>query len=529
MANIKTPVLKAFREKGGTFCTFNSAIEDIGLNINEKGNKVRLSHYAILDIPNCNYSNTNNNNNVFNLLSPYATMQTALNDNDENNTVNNNIAQAFMSYALNMESVIRNQKNYDFTTHLSVSERVFWKWLKECGAIRWDYASKYNEGEELENEINSNYFIEDRRNEYNKVVKSFGKIDAVTQRSSDCGLYNEVYVNIPTSFGAVKNVFFKQVEDNNYKFNTQYKAHTQNFFNLEGYEDKNKTEFDTGLKNLGYFDYANLVGKNAIYKINGKEGYWFQPPIGLTNHTAFYITDDKIATGDNLNDVISIEKDNNSFYSFTRSRLDCMTLELDCNNIAKILDVDNITYDELNTKDGLEKNLANNYNFNTILIYYSIFDDNNNILATNLYGVYFIDSPQAKSDSYKYNSNFKDFEFPRLVKKQSTTDGFGTSYSFRLNIRTTSIFDDKDSNIYDNSSADNSIITDFNNVISSLNNTINLLTKYTKNTEILKNKYEELYNLFSSINDKLIILEQGYESIKKYNEDIKYIKEKLNI
>ena len=47
---LRTPLIKP-RAQGGTFYTFASALEDIGLNINELGNKVMLSHYALLDLP----------------------------------------------------------------------------------------------------------------------------------------------------------------------------------------------------------------------------------------------------------------------------------------------------------------------------------------------------------------------------------------------------------------------------------------------------------------------------------------------
>lgn len=539
MAKIKTPIIKAFREKGGTFCTFNSAIEDIGLNINEKGNNVKLSHYAILDIPNCDYSNSNPNKNVFNLLTPCGAFAQTINDEKYTGDVTKNIAQSFMSYALNMESVIRNQNemnsSYDFTTPVSISERVFWKWLKETGAIRWQFASKYNEdGSENIEEKNYNYFVEEKDNSkeggYSRVVKAFGAIDGVSQRSSDYGMYNEVYVNIPTSFGYMNNIFFKSVEDNNYKYNQKYKANTTSYLTLEGCEKDNHI-LNSGLKNLGYFDYYSNIDTSFNYYLNGeKNKKWFNDVIKTSDFSAYYITDKKVdSSTSSLNDYIEIKDSSNDtlLYSITRSKVDCVSIEMNCDNISKILNINSTTYDELCTKENKENNnIENNYNFNTILIYYSIYDDNNNLLATNLYGVYFLDSPLSKSDDdYIKNRNFTNFEIPRLFKRQSSSKGFGTSYSFRLNIRTSSIYDDRDSDIYDNSSSENSIVNDFNNVVFSLNNTINLLSKYTKYTETLKNKYDEVYNLFLSVNDKLALLEKEYNSIKKYDEDIKEIKE----
>lgn len=537
MAKIKTPVIKAFREKGGTFCTFNSAIEDIGLNITEKSNKVRLSHYVVLDIPNCDYTNGHNSqegevNNVFNLLTPASAFYNTINDENYNGNVRENIAQSFMSYALNMESTIRNQKDkyssYDFTSHLSISERVFWKWLKETGAIRWCRASKYENGVEKteDEEKNNDYFIEERdnKNGYKRVIKGFGSIDGVAQRTSDYGMYNEVYVNIPTSFGVMDNVFFKQIEDNNYKFGEVYEANTQNFFNLEGHE-KGGERLDTSLMNIGYFDYTNDVKDSSYeYYTNGNKQFWFNSQKPQTSELkAYYIIDkkvDKNVKDSSLNDLIEIkervnEEETNLVYKIQRSKLDCMMIEFDTNNIAKIIDKDYTTYDELNI--GSNKEI--DYNFNTLLVYYSVYDDNDNILATNLYGVYFIDAIKEDNVYYK-NEHFRNFEFPRLVKKQSTTQGFGTSYSFKLNIRSASIYDNKDSAIYDDSSSENSIVNDFSDVVANLNVSVDLLSKHVKSAEVLQNRYNELYDIVKSLNSKMIILQQQYNTLNNNENQI---------
>lgn len=532
MTNIKTPIIRPFRTQGGTFCSFNSAIEDIGLNINENSNKIRLSHYVVMDIPNCDYTDKTELNK-FNLLTPYDSFYKTINDEHISaaNSVNSNIAQSFMSYALNMEAVIRNQKNknskYDFSSHLSISERVFWKWLKETGAIRWQKASTYKNGKELDKK-NDTYFIEEQDSSiYRRVVKGFGAIDAVAQRSSDYGMYNEIYVNIPSSFGKMKDVFFKQVEDNNYKSGTIYTANVNNFFNLEGYEDKGTT-FESGLENIGYFDYSDIDKKdsNFAYFTNDTSGaFWFgAKPVSSEEFNAYYITD-KNVKGDkvSLNDTIKIKdvSTNDILFQIKRSKLDCVTLELEPNNIAQILDVDNITYDELNINDNNESN----YYFNTILVYYSIYDDNDNILATNLYGVYFIDSPLSNNE-YIYNSNFTNFEIPRLRKVKSSIDGFGTSYSFKLNIRTASLYD-TNTDVYDDSSSENSIVNDFNDVVANLNKSIELLSIHTKNSEILQNKYAEMYELFNRLNNKLLVLEQNYNNITNYEEKIKELEDSI--
>jgi hypothetical protein len=47
---LRTPIIMP-RKQGGTFYTFGSAMEDIGLNINESHNRDEISNYVLLNIP----------------------------------------------------------------------------------------------------------------------------------------------------------------------------------------------------------------------------------------------------------------------------------------------------------------------------------------------------------------------------------------------------------------------------------------------------------------------------------------------
>ena len=53
----KTPLLQPMRTNCGSLYTFSSALEDVGLNINERNNIVKLSKYAILNLPPSKSSN----------------------------------------------------------------------------------------------------------------------------------------------------------------------------------------------------------------------------------------------------------------------------------------------------------------------------------------------------------------------------------------------------------------------------------------------------------------------------------------
>ena len=535
MGKIKTPIVRPLRTKGGTLYTFSSAAEDIGLNINESHNKVRLSHYALLDIPNANENTSkgdlansiNYTSNCFNVYNmPGAMLERFASDNTNNandivQTPNQAIAQSFMSYALNMETVIRNAGKYDYTTSLSCSERIFWKWLKECGAIRWTFESNDNNVRIIEGDNTT----ENIENQYKNVVKSFGIIDSVSQRSSDYGMYNEVFVNIPSSFGYIKPVYFKQVADENYSFGKTYSTSFTD--SLENYTENANTQLTpNGLFNIPFFDYKAGVNESMYKRYNPDtkeydEGkFWFTDRINnayfVTNEPGSYYTDGKIENNisiDNiftLNDKISVTRRTDSSandidYEFLRSKFDCMMLDLSLESYNKD------SYDELAINEDDSEN--NDYEFNTILLYYSIFDNNDNILATNLYGVYFLDAPQDLGSV----PSIMDFEIPRLSKKQSSGNGFGTSYSFRINVRTSSIYDNSDAIIYDDGSSENSLISDFGNVVHNLNKSIELLSKHVKNTSKISNEYTNLSSLVIDTRNRLQVAEDNIKDIL-YNE-----------
>lgn len=500
MGNLKTPIIRPLRSQGGTFYTFASAVEDIGLNIAERKNKVRLSHYAILDIPDTDENNINENKNKFNFYScPGAFGRRFFTDAEDNNALNlltqscnQSLAQSFMSYALNMETAIINNSNYDYSTSLTVSERVFWKWLKESGAIRW---YKDENGYLREGDINDN--IDKTTNGiYTNVVKAIGKIDGVSQRSSDYGMYNEVYVNIPAAFGTSHPIIFKEVDDNNYSFMSKYESDNPNLIG------KHNDFANNSLYNVGFYDYSDSANDaKAYYKFNTTENVIWSDEYAKNitdNNINMYLTDNKVTDHSNPNDLIEIcysSYDDTLYpnYKFLRSKYDCMTLDILLN--SEYYTTNNIDYDTLSTSVD-----SNDYEFNAILVYYSIYDNADNILATNLYGVYFIDAPKLLEENKDKSFNFK---IPRLNKVKSNIDGFGTSYSFRLNMRTSSIYDNENNIIEDNSSSENSIINDFNNVIAKLNDSIKLLSKNTKHTYILTEKYNNIYNNVSSITQEL--------------------------
>ena len=202
-----TPFVKRMRTQGGTLYTFSSAVEDIGLNINERNNIVKMSNFALLDIPEIT-APTNLQQNRFNVFA----IDGALENYEDSGSIKDGkvvVAESFQNYALNVETWLLDNEDYNPALLKTVSERTFWKWMKETGAIRW-----------TKDVSNAGYFIEEIDTDssvgYNSVVKYVGEISAGSVRTDTFGTYNETYVLVPTSHGQTR-VYFKQAYDDNYE------------------------------------------------------------------------------------------------------------------------------------------------------------------------------------------------------------------------------------------------------------------------------------------------------------------------
>ena len=430
---LRTPLIKP-RTQGGSFYTFGSAIEDIGLNINEKSNRVELTHYALLDIPSFSKESMFVNGNYDNAL-----------------TGDMIFAESFQNYALNLETIVRNQDEYNFTINKTCSEKVFWKWLfKVTGKTSSSFTQTSN----------SKYYIEN-----DPIVKGFGQISAGAQRSDDFGIYNETFVQIPSSYGQMICMFKKDPDDN-------YNSLTSSYQSGELIENITSEEY------------------NASDKI-----------ITTTGLNCESIVDDV----DNMSYVI----DDMSMFS----------LELDINNLREYYGEASLTYDDLGFGSTIEnvhnrENAPSTYNFNAVLVYYSIFDANgNDVLSTNLYGIYVIDRAMDDSDITDGHTDNKHYKYPTLQKRKTTQAETGTSFSFRLNIKTTSAYSG-DVQIIDNSSSAYTMTTDFNDVLRNLNTAIRTLSSNAKLMYDMSQSNKAIQQLASQAIDKVEDLEMTINSMK---------------
>lgn len=435
---LRTPIIKP-RRQGGTFYTFSSALEDVGLNINELKNKVALSHYVLLDIP---------------AFSADASLAETI--PGDANLGDYSFASKLQNYALNMETVLRNQSTYNFAESLTVSERVFWKFLKKEGLIKFEKDAKSVDS-------STNYYVNS-----NNVVKGFGAISAGAQRSDAYGIYNETFVQIPSSFGKMKTLF-KPVSDKNYHITPSKEDYFLAASEDGLIENINLNEVDastsclhTGIPALAIYD----------FDLDGSVGY------------SVMSEDEELCVEFSLSELRTYHGD------------------------------ETLSYDSL-AMEGIglpEEDVETSYTFNSILVYYSIYDSTGkNILATNAYGLLVLDS--AVPNDYTEDEEVSTYKFPSVEKRKTTLATAGTSYAFRLNVKTSSVYSG-DITVCDDSTPGYEMSTEFNDVLRNLTVAIETLKSNANVIRVISTSNNEIKKLAMNTLDKIDDIEKDITNIK---------------
>lgn len=429
---IRTPLLRPLRDNGATLYVFPSANEDIGLNLNSRATGVAMSHYALLNLP-------------------------VMFGNTDPKSESIAIATDLQNYMMNLECTLLNQDSYNYQEYHTVSERAFFHWLKSF-RTRHIKDSKLN----LERTQNSNDVYYKEKDNTNRVVQCFGAIDAGNSLSTEFGMFNETYVNIPTSYGNGP-VFFKQVQDTsetNYIYGKTYNAGDSE--HLQG----RKNNVDT-LKILS--DVKPKYDRGTSYT---------------------------------LNDAYEIVKDVNEIQSACRAFTNDKNIQINS--------YDDVNIDQKTQFSGKYCDITSNpceFGFNAILLYYSVYDQNDTTktaYAINLFGIVFLDSPSSVQNGQA--------KIPSLIKKKSfgganKANFFGNSYSFRVNIKTLSVYDNTDAMIQDNTTMSSINSVDFSDVVSNLNRAIDVMNTNVQSTMAIQDAYMTTLKLTDENKQKLQDLE----------------------
>lgn len=449
------PFIKPIKLQGGTFYTCSSAAEDLQLTVSNSKNKFRFSNYSLLKLPmlkRFRYSNEDianggiNKPNYIQLDSPIAAYKFY---REQQDAVDNNMtfAESFENYFYNLETMITAQDTYQIDARRTVSERVFFKWLKEIGAIRFRqananelavnvgpgtaYGARYIE-EDNTFDIEGNFI-------YERVVKYIGNINVINSIKNPSNSYTEVYIHIPTSHGSTKDVLFDAIADENYTADMIFKNLPTDPLNdgiIYG-RDYNDTN-PAGLRINAHFDslgsftdvlakcwYFDETAGEFVDNTNENFKWWFPVPDDNTYHlepASFNnAQNDIFAIGENPNDETEFNN-----IKFIRNRLDGISLEFNPNVYNKIAGNPDITcFGEYNASG-----YADTFSFNTVLVYYDVYnEDNPDDYTTNLFGILFLDNVDTipgEGGEIKSITKYK----PNTVLQQN-----GNSYAFKLNIK----------------------------------------------------------------------------------------------
>jgi len=442
----KTPFIRPLQVQGGTFYTFSSSAEDLSFTFNNSVNKFRFSKFALLNIPNIDNS-SDSETNYIRLNGPDSAFIDWANSNGLIITGDGNIdfSQSFQSYCLNLESTVTGSDNYDSSLKQNVSERIFFKWLREIGAIRFrsansdEVVSTLDQNTVITSEglpITQKRYVEGDApygttgsygmtgGVYNRVVQYVGNLDIVNSVKNSTNTYSEVYVYVPTKDGNTPTVLFKNIVDKNYYPDYQWSNDPFNPLNDEylfgrSYDENNPS----GLTNLAIFDDDALGSPVSSYIDTGitealVAGSWYSP----RDTANTYFTDSSFVDPSNY---IITKTDNSNTLRYVRSKLDSIGIDFDPNSYQGIISNPNIsTLEEFNATAD-----SSDFEFNAVLIYYDVYDPANpSDFATNLYGVLFLDD---------VNSSSGEVYIPRLQKYRPNpvTKLNGNSYGFKINLK----------------------------------------------------------------------------------------------
>ena len=451
------PLIKPIQTQKGMFYTFQSSLEDLTLTFNNNTNKFRFSKFALLRIPEIGIPTTMATDNRTQFL---AVGESPVLDGLSANQ-NLNLANSFQNYALNLETLLISQEAYQREKKLNVSERVFWKWLKETGAVRWRDANTSEVIQTLP--TGQKRWAEDWGDEsttsYNRVVKYLGDIDVINSVRNKDNSYSEIYIHVPTNVGTTPTVLFNSIADANYHpdmlitnspgdpLDIEFLAgrHYNDTHPFAGMDLHAFYDLDSDNSSQKISDVTNTVINwtsittpyNSVSNPTGIGFWWGANQLQNTYHTdqsAYYgaITGTS-ANASSQSKTQKIYKKNPSptrAVEYLRSTLDGVTVDFDLANYKVAAQNTNIkSLAQLNDSVGNA-----DFEFNAILVYYDVYDpipvvgSSEPAVATNLYGVYFLNKAEQRGI---------DFIIPTITKEKPDpiNKTNGNAFAFKINLK----------------------------------------------------------------------------------------------
>lgn len=521
------PFIKPILTNKGIFYTFQSSLEDINLTFNNGVNKFRFSKFALIRFPEMGTPDTLATDNMVQFLAPgEVPIEHGLKVDN-----NINLAESFQNYALNMETLLISMKSYVQDAKLNVSERVFWKWMKEMGAVRWRSANTL----EQDTSATETCFVEEdeTNSTYNRVVKYIGDIDVINSVRSIDNSYSELYIYVPTNVGTTPYVLFNSKSDSNYfpgMVITNAPSDPLDDAYLAGRHYNDSHPY--GLSTLAFYDLfdgaVNTQIANTINVGSLTPGNWFTGTILDSYYTDSTLSGSSQVYNIPTNQLIQKQYSSRTI-QYVRNRLDGVTIDFKLSDYKLANDNSNIkTFSELG--DYVQNK---NFEYNAVLVYYDVYDPNKvdangnyTDLTTNLYGVLFLDEVQA--DGLKFSIPFIDKFKPDPIAKTN-----GNSFAFKLNIKFDNSIEDstveKSINDFSTFSLDlfTDVLTEFKAIQTSMNDKIIELEDLKQQLATAK---DALLNTstYNQLNSRLTTLEQSLAASSSLFENSNAVMDLIN-
>ena len=444
----KTPYIRPIAVQGGTFYTFSSAAEDLSLTFNNSLKKFTFSKYALLKLPEFGTPVYGENTLQFNAIDT-TFLDAAAGDFILTNP--NNLSPSpeisFQNYCLNLESTVISDPNYNQDLKRNVSERVFWKWVKELGGVRYRTANTNEVVASLNQSLTTTkdgYPYSDKRwveqdtlltgngtpnPRYERIIQYIGDIDVVNSVQNSENAYSEVYIHIPTGDGGTPYVLFKTVADENYypdRTWTHLPPDPTDTEYLQGRDSASGLYGPNGLPKLAIFD-QDVLGEPGVSGTSATGSFtnnWYSP----RDEANSYFTDPTFFDGSTYEIEKYVAASGPSGYSVTynRSNLDGVQIDFDPASYKAIQNYVGIsTIEEWNGTP-----ITTSFEFNAVLVYYDVYDPNNPTDSeTNLYGILFLNDPEPVSTNGAKLPSFKKFKPDPITKLN------GNSYGFKINLK----------------------------------------------------------------------------------------------
>jgi len=444
----KTPYIRPIAVQGGTFYTFSSSAEDLSLTFNNSLKKFTFSKYALLKLPEFGTPTYGENTLQFNAIDT-TFLDAAAGDFILTNP--NNLSPSpeisFQNYCLNLESTIISDPNYNQDLKRNVSERVFWKWVKELGGVRYRTANTNEVVASLNQTLTTSkdgYPYSDKRwveedtlltgngtpnPRYERIVQYIGDIDVVNSVQNSENAYSEVYIHVPTGDGGTPYVLFKTIADENYypdRTWTHLPLDPTDTEYIQGRDSASGLYGPNGLPKLAIFD-QDVLGEPGVSGTSATGSFtnnWYSP----RDEANSYFTDPTFFDSSNyeIEKYLAVSGPGGYSVTYKRNNLDGVQIDFDPASYKAIQNYVGIsTIEEWNGTP-----ITTSFEFNAVLVYYDVYDPNNPTDSeTNLYGILFLNDPEPVSTNAAKLPSFKKFK-PDAITKLN-----GNSYGFKINLK----------------------------------------------------------------------------------------------